>query len=137
MQIKSVEIKQGAKGSYKLVTLSERFQDKDRVGVFPDHPMYAEINPGGEIEDSMLYINKAGYLSLSNPTRIVKKPSTVTKTDVDLGFLNNRLKNMEHLLLRIGEKQGILTTAEKRELALSTTPEPVTFEANEEIDSPF
>ena len=70
MQVTNIEIKQASNGnSYKQVNLAQKmFGDKDRVNVFQDHPLYAQLEAGFDIPDTDLYINQKGYLELKNDT---------------------------------------------------------------------
>ena len=131
MKIKSVEIKQSQTGkTYKSVKFEGRFQDKDMTNVFPNHPLYESLVAGGEVSDSTLYINPKGYLSISDR---MKEPE-VKHSDVKLGFMEHKLKEMDDKLTRILVHIG---AANAVETAYATPAKEVNFDPIRDEDVPF
>lgn len=135
MKIKSVEIKQSQTGkTYKSVKFEGKFQDKDMTNVFPNHPLYESLTPGGEVSDSTLYINPKGYLSISDR---MKEPE-IKPADVKIGFIEHRLKEMDEKITRILIHVGAATP---QEIAYATPVKPITFDPKDgeitDADVPF
>lgn len=106
MIVKAIELKEFDGKQYKSVTLTERIHDKDRFGLFSNHPEYEIITVGSEIANSNFYLNKKGYLALSDgkfakPKPDVKPDVGPTTLEVKINFLVNDVKEMKEMLQKV------------------------------------
>ena len=140
-----MELKTSQAGkNYKSYTLENRIQGKDKFSLFPDHPMYETLTIGSDVQESSFYLNQKGYLGMSDPSRQRNtngtQPSSTSKTDVKLGFLEQNVKEMMTILLALGHKAGTLTPAQERAYVGTTVPKDIDWnpvEPEEEVEMPF
>jgi hypothetical protein len=135
MKITSVELKTASNGKqYKSIKFDAKFQDKDMTNVFAGTPHW-NLNIGDTVDDALLFINEKGYLSINDRKTApqASQPST-GGIEVKIGFMENRLKEMDEKLTRILIHIG---GANAQEIAYATPVKPITFEEITDEDKPF
>ena len=135
-----MELKTSQNGkTYKSYTLENRIQEKDKFSLFPEHPMYATLTIGSEVQESDFYLNQKGYLGMSDRQKTPNgsQSSSVSHSDVRIGFIEQNIKEMMIILLALGHKAGTLTPAQERAYTGTIVPQAVDFETLTEEDLPF
>lgn len=98
---------------YKQLKLDGKVGEKDMVNVFAGTPHYA-LNIGDEIDDSLLYINDKGYLSLNDRKVAPQAPQpTPQGLEVKIGFLAQSVKELHEKADRILKHIGAQTAVEE------------------------
>jgi hypothetical protein len=135
MKIISTELKTASNGKqYKSIKFDSKFQDKDMTNVFAGGPHWG-LNIGDTVDDSLLFINEKGYLSINDRKVAPQASQPLTGgIEVKIGFMENRLKAMETKLDRILTHIGAATAQEEAYSKPNVMPN---FDAINPEDVPF